>query len=119
MRKMIGLLAILTLSIWATTARAELPFKVLAQDTTIVKDIRAEGQDVWIKLTPEHTGDEVTVRISDQNRNHYRPWFDGNLDLVSTGFRGNDVWSDRVQTTARYIEYWVDGNLVLHLERIK
>ena len=92
-------------------------FNVLSQDTNRVRDIRSEGDNIWIKLAPANLADEIIVRISNQNKDFYRPWFTGSMDLESKGFRGSDVWSDRVQTGASYIEYWIDGALVLHLQR--
>lgn len=92
-------------------------FNVLVQDTNLVKEVRSEDGNVWIKLAPANLADEITVRISNQNQDFYRPWFTGDVDLVSRGFRGMGAWSDRVQTGAKYIEYWHDGTLVLHLQR--
>lgn len=111
------LLTILGLAFTSASLAGELAFNVLTQDKSIVSSVRSEGSDVWIKLTPNHVDDTVTVRISNKNRDFYRNWFNDSVDLVSTGFRGNDVWSDRVQTNSNFIEYWVDGVLVLHLER--
>jgi hypothetical protein len=92
-------------------------FSVLVQDKSLVTDIRAEDENVWIKLASTNLADEVTVRISNKDKELYRTWFNGNVDLESKGFRGSNVWSDRVQTKANYIEYWLNGTLVLHLKR--
>jgi hypothetical protein len=92
-------------------------FNILVQDTSLVKDIRTAGDNVWIKLASANTADEITVRISNKDKDFYRPWFTGSIDLESKGFRGDNVWSDRVQTEANYIEYWHNGSLVLHLQR--
>ena len=92
-------------------------FDVLVQDEAVVKDVRSEGDNIWIKLAPNHLNDSITVRISDENRDLYRIWFNNKQDLVSDGIRGSNIWSDRVQTRARYIEYWHNNLLVLHLER--
>ena len=92
-------------------------FNVLAQDTNLIKDIRSEGDNVWIKLASDNLADEIIVRISNKDKDFYRPWFTGSIDLQSQGFRGDDVWSDRVQTSSNYIEYWHNGTLVLHLQR--
>ena len=92
-------------------------FNVLVQDTNLVKEVRSEGENVWIKLAEANLSDGITVRISNKDKDFYRPWFNGSLDLESTGFRGNNVWTDRVQTEANYIEYWHNGTLVLHLQR--
>lgn len=93
------------------------PFQVLTQDSAIVTDVRFEDGNVWIMLAPEHASHTIIVRISNRNRDFYRPWFNGEMDLVSPGPRGTGTWSDRVQTQANYIEYWAGDNLILHLER--
>jgi hypothetical protein len=92
-------------------------FNVLALETKLIKDVRSEGDNVWIKLAPANLSDGIIVRISNKNRDFYRPWFTGNVDLESKGFRGTNAWSDRVQTSASFIEYWHNGTLVLHLQR--
>jgi hypothetical protein len=92
-------------------------FSVLVQDKSLVRYIRSEGDNVWIKLASAKLADEVTVRISNKDKKLYRTWFNGNVDLESKGFRGSNAWSDRVQTKANYIEYWLNGTLVLHLKR--
>ena len=92
-------------------------FNVLVQDTSLVKEVRSEGENVWIKLASANLSDGIIVRLSNKDKDFYRPWFNGNLDLESKGFRGNNVWTDRVQTESNYIEYWHNGTLVLHLQR--
>ena len=95
----------------------EFAFNILAQDEAVVKEVRSEGENVWIKLAPNYLKDSITLRISNQNKDFYRTWFNNDKDLVSSAHRGRDVWSDRVQTGAMYIEYWHNNILVLHLER--
>ena len=95
----------------------EFAYNILAQDEAVVKEVRSEGGNVWIKLAPNYLNDSITVRISNQNQNSYRMWFNNEKDLVSPGDRNKNVWSDRVQTKAKYIEYWYNNVLVLHLER--
>lgn len=107
-----------TLFLLAANAFAEeFPFNVLAHDKGVIEEMRAEGNNVWIKLKSAHLDETITVRISDRNRDFYRKWFHGGVDLVSSGFRGNDVWSDWIQTKAKYVEYWKGDQLILHLER--
>ena len=90
---------------------------ILTQDETVVQAVRSKDDNVWIKLAPAHLADSITVRISDKNQDFYRIWFNNEQDLVSDGARGKNSWSDRVQTRAKYIEYWHNNVLVLHLER--
>ena len=37
--------------------------------------------------------------------------------FIATGYRGEGAWSDRVQTEANFVEYWVGDALVLHLQK--
>jgi len=118
--KKLGVISTLVLMIALaspTMKAADIPFNILEQNKAVVTDIRAEGENVWIKLASAHSSDTIIVRISNKNKDFYRPWFHGNVDLESSGFRGNGVWSDRVQTQAQYIEYWLNDQLVLQLER--
>ncbi len=117
MKKLVVIIAMLILGLHSTSSWAESLFNILTQNNSVVTDLRTDEENVWIKLASEHTSEPITVRISDKNKDFYRPWFHGNVDLVSTGFRGNNVWSDRVQTKAKYVEYWLNDELVLHLER--
>jgi hypothetical protein len=90
---------------------------ILTQDESVVQAVRSEGENVWIKLAPAYLADSITVRISDKNQGAYRTWFNNEQDLVSVDGRSNAGWSDRVETKAKYIEYWHNNLLVLHLER--
>jgi hypothetical protein len=92
-------------------------FVILTQNDSIVSGIRTDAENVWLKFTPDYRSEIVTVRISDQNRAAYRFWFNGEQDLVSGGERSMEIWTDRVQTKANYIEYWVGDELVLQLQR--
>jgi len=104
--------------LWSSLTFAEdFAFNILAQDESIVTATQSEGNNVWIKLNPNHLSDTITVRISNRDKDFYRTWFNDSTDLVSTGYRGGGVWSDRVQTEAKFIEYWMGDTLVLHLER--
>lgn len=110
-------LSLISFSLAFPVFAQDLSLDILAQDEAVVVEIRSEGDNVWIKLAPNYLADSITVRISDGNRDLYRIWFNNEQDLVSDGVRGKNIWSDRVQTNARYIEYWHNDLLVLHLER--
>ena len=111
------LLGLISFSLAFPVFAEELGFNILTQDEAVVKEVRSEDENVWIKLAPEYLADSITLRISNKNRDIYRTWFNNEQDLVSAGYRGRNVWSDRVQTKANYIEYWHNNVLVLHLER--
>ncbi|MFT5657172.1 MAG: hypothetical protein ACI9KN_000444 [Gammaproteobacteria bacterium] len=111
------LIAIVSLFLSFSIHAQEIAFDILDRDESIVTAVKTEGDNIWIKLTNGHSEDVITVRISDRNQDRYRSWFHGSPDLVSSGFRGNGTWSDRVQTSANFVEYWHEDRLVLHLER--
>jgi hypothetical protein len=73
-------------------------FNMLIQDTNLIKDVRSEGNNVWIKLATVNFADDIIIRISSKDKDLYHPWFNVSVDLELKGFRGNDVWSDRLQT---------------------
>ena len=111
------LIAIVGLFLSFPILAEELSVNILAQDESIVTAVKTEGDNIWIKLGKDHLSDVITVKISNQNQDSYRTWFNGSTDLVSPGSRGSGGWSDRVQTKASFIEYWLADKLVLHLER--
>lgn len=111
------LLGLISFSFAFPVFAEESAFNILVQDEAVVKEIKSEGENVWIKLAPSFRNDSITVRISNQNQSSYRIWFNNENDLVSSEPRGRNTWSDRVQTKAKYIEYWHNNVLVLHLER--
>ena len=111
------LIAIVGLFLSFPILAEELSVNILAQDESIVTAVKTEGDNIWIKLTKDHLTDEITVRISNNNQDSYRMWFNGSTDLVSSGYRGNGAWSDRVQSKANFVEYWLEDKLVLHLQR--
>jgi len=111
------LIAIVGLFLTFPILAQDIAVDILSRDESIVTAVRTEGDNIWIKLTKDHLTDEITVRISNNNQDSYRKWFNGSTDLVSSGYRGKDAWSDRVQTSASFIEYWLEDRLVLHLQR--
>ena len=111
------LIAIVGLFLSFSILAEELTVNILTRDESIVTAVRTEGDNIWIKLAKDHLTDVITVRISNNNQDSYRTWFNGSPDLISSGFRGNGAWSDRVQTKANFVEYWLEDKLVLHLQR--
>lgn len=111
------LIAIVGLFLSFSIYAEELSVNILAQDESIVSAVKTEGDNIWVKLSKDHLTDVITVRISNNNQDSYRTWFNGSTDLVSSGYRGNGAWSDRVQSKANFVEYWLEDKLVLHLQR--
>jgi len=77
--------------------------------------------DVFIMFQPDKTDTQLTLKISMAEGSQYRKWFTGDEVLVAqenTG-RAANTWTDRVQTTANYIEYHAEGRIFLHLKRLR
>lgn len=98
------------------------PYEALVFDKTVIADVKVDEKgDVFLKLQPDKLATQVTIKISMEKGAAYRKWFTGEETLVALqnveGGRKPGVWSDRVQTTANYIEYWADGTCFLHLKK--
>ena len=77
--------------------------------------------DIFIMFKSDKTDTQLTLKISMAEGSQYRKWFTGDEILVAqeNAGRAPDTWTDRVQTTANYIEYIADGRIFLHLKKIK
>jgi hypothetical protein len=99
------------------------PYVAIAHERDIVPDVKVDEEgNVFLKVASEFLNESITVKISMQNGAGYRKWFTtGTEELVSPAFAGKEPggWSDRVKTTANYIEYWMGGKLILHLHRVE
>lgn len=98
------------------------PYEALTFDKTVLADVKVDDKgDIFLMLQPDHIAAQLTIRISMQKGAGYRKWFTGDETLVAqqnTTGRTAGVWSDRVQTSATYIEYWAGGKCFLHLKKI-
>ncbi|MFA6959500.1 MAG: hypothetical protein WC205_01980 [Opitutaceae bacterium] len=98
------------------------PYEVLTFDKAVLFDVKVDEKgDIYLMLQPDQVAAQITIKISMQKGAAYRKWFNGEESWVaqqnSTG-RTAGVWSDRVQTSATYIEYWVGGKCFLHLKKM-
>lgn len=97
------------------------PYEAIVYDHDMLQGVRVQGADVFIMFQADKTDTQLVLKISMANGSQYRKWFTGEEELVAqenTG-RAANTWTDRVQTSANYIEYWADGKLFLHLKKIK
>ncbi|MCF3649584.1 hypothetical protein [Synoicihabitans lomoniglobus] len=95
------------------------PWEAVGFDEAVIKDVRVSGDDIFIMLQPAHRNDKLTMKISMQMGAGYRKWFTGDEVLVAqeNSGRAANTWTDRIQTSASYIEYYANGELFLHLKR--
>ena len=94
------------------------PYLIIEQDTAIVKGVQVnETGRIYILLDPAHKEKEIILKNSSGYKSGYRKWFNGELELVSPANQGKapNEYTDWVETTGNYVEYYMDGHLILHL----
>lgn len=106
-----------------STGKVYGPFEALTHDKAIIRDVKfvADENNLYIQLFPEHKEKEIRVKLSNEYFSSYREWHHGGYELVSPANQGKTPygWTDFVNTSANYIEYWMDGEVILHLKRVK
>lgn len=95
------------------------PFTAVVFVGAYLQDVKVSGDDIFIKLQPEHRNDKLTMKNSMKEGGPYRKWFTGNEVLVAQENSGREAngWSDRIQSSANYIDYYADNKLFLRLKR--
>jgi hypothetical protein len=96
-------------------------FSALTMDEEVVSDIFCEGNDIYLKINKAFWDADFIVRLSNANQMDYRAWLNGELDRVVKVYRSQQTdkqgYTYRINTSARFVEYWMGERLVLHLER--
>lgn len=96
------------------------PYEAIAINREVVRDVKVDKElNIYLQLFPAHKDKELVVKISNERFSGYREWVHGGLELVSPANAGKTPygWTDWVQSKAKYIEYWMDGEIFLHLKR--
>lgn len=96
-------------------------FSVLTMDEEVVGDVFSEGNDIYVKIQKGYWDADFIVKLSNANQMDYRPWLNGELDRVVKVYRSQQTdkqgYTYRINTVAKFVEYWVGDRLVLHLKR--
>ena len=103
------------------------PYEALVFNKSVLKNvvIKPPEDTIYLHLEPAHKDKEIQIKISTQPFSNYRKWFEGQ-NTRENGFvlvspanagKGANELSDWLRTSAPYIEYWMDGELFLHLKR--
>ena len=99
------------------------PYEALTINSDVIRGVKVEDNGrIWILLNPAYRERELVVRISNKQGSGYRKWHtSGTEDLVSPADQGKqaNAWTDWIETTANYIEYWMSGEKVLHLKKVE
>lgn len=98
-------------------------YEAIVYDTGMLQGVKVNEQtgDVFIMFQPDKTDTQLTLKISNAEGAQYRKWFTDEEVLVAQENHGRapNTWTDRVQTSANYIEYHANGKIFLHLKRLK
>lgn len=127
MKNPIRLLATILL-FWTTVGHAQAAdtqprfgaYVALAINSEVVKGVKHDEEDkVWLLLNPAFKEKELQLKISQSQGADYRKWYTGSEILISAANQGKaaNEWADWIRTQSPYIEYWMDGKLILHLKR--
>ena len=96
-------------------------FSAIKMDKDVVEDVFIQGNDIYLKINKAYWGATFKVKISNDNMSGYRTWSSGDEEMAVKVYQSQSQnrqgYTYRINTTARYVEYWMDGKLVLHLER--
>ncbi len=96
------------------------PYVALSRDANIVKDVKVEENGrIYLLLNPEFREEEIILKNSSGLKDGYRKWSNGELELVSPANQGKAAgeYTDWVTTSGNYIEYYMEGKLILHLAK--
>jgi len=94
------------------------PYTALECNTEIVKDVKVSATGrVYLLINPTHKDKEIVLKNSQQFKAGYRNWYNGEKELVSASNQGKapSEYTEWVETSANYIEYYMDGDIILHL----
>ncbi|UCB48882.1 MAG: hypothetical protein JSW56_17470 [Deltaproteobacteria bacterium] len=98
-------------------------FSAIKMDQDVVDHVLTEGNDIFVKVHPDYWNAEFLVKISNENMAGYRQWLSGSWEYPTQVYRSNQKgkqgYTYRINTAAKYVEYWTGGKLVLHLMRGK
>ena len=99
------------------------PFSAIKMDQAVVEDVFVQDNDIYVKVAKDYWDKNFVVKISNEEMAYYRTWLNGQSEMSIKVYRSQQRnlqgYTYRINTAARFIEYWVDGNLVLHLERVQ
>ncbi len=96
-------------------------FSAIKMDQDVVDHVLTEGNDIYVKVQPDYWDAEFIVKISNENMASYRQWLNGSSEYPTQVYRSNQKgkqgYTYRINTGAKYVEYWTGGKMVLHLMR--
>jgi hypothetical protein len=96
------------------------PYEAIVFDHDVLQAVKVDADgNIFLMFKPERRQAQVRIRISMREGAEYRKWFNGEDELVALENAGREpnTWTDRVQTSANYIEYRDGTHLILQLKK--
>ena len=98
-------------------------YTAIKMERSVVEDVLVQESGLYVKVTNDYWNKDFIVKISNEDMAYYRTWLNGesemSIKVYQSQQRNLQGYTYRINTAARFIEYWVDGNLVLHLEKAR
>jgi hypothetical protein len=99
------------------------PYVAISIDKAVVEDVLVEGNDLYVKVSPGYWGSEFIVKGSTMNNEIYTTWANGTKEMpvkvYQSQSKNKQGYTYRINTGAKFVEYWTGGKLILHLEKVK
>jgi hypothetical protein len=99
------------------------PYVAISIDKTVVEDVLVEENGLYVKVAPTYWGSEFIVKGSTMNNEMYTTWANGTNEMpvkvYQSQSKNKQGFTYRINTGAKFIEYWTGGKLVLHLEKVE
>jgi hypothetical protein len=127
MKRRCSLLLVLCLFFWpAVSAVAENPrfgpYEAVEINPDVIRGVKVDDENrIWLLLNPKYKEKELVLRISNRKGAGYRDFENGEKELISPANQGKraHAWTDWLRTEATYVEYWMDGRMILHLKKVE
>ena len=94
------------------------PYTAVIRGGEIIRDLEIAGHgSIYPLLNLDHKEKEIVLKNSNFFKSGYRNWFDGMRELVSplSQWKAPNEYADWVETPGNYVEYYMEGKLILHL----
>ena len=99
------------------------PFSAIKMDQAVVQDVLVQDGNIYVKVAEDYWDKDFIVKISNEDMAYYRNWLNGGPEMPTKVYRSQQRnlqgYTYRINTAARFVEYWMDGRLILHLERMQ
>ena len=98
------------------------PYTAVIRGGEIIRNLEiAECGSIYPLFNSDHKEKEIVLKNSNFFKSGYRNCFDGMQELVSpvNQWKAPNEYADWVETPGNYVEYYIEGKLILLLAKTK